>query len=321
MPKDRIDNEKKDSVANGTESNNSESGDRKDLPRVWYIGLIVLSIISLLGIVTVFLLALIVPSEIELEIKKAGMTVTIIGGVGLFLVLLRMYLNAYTIIVKLLLTILGAWVIVASSITLYDFSKYDFSGEIFSITALRKEKDYDSFRKYLYPRVPSSVSSDYHLKARNSRSLLYGWLGERRRAILALEIIGTNGTVPLINALNHADLNVRESAIWALGEIEDPIAVKPLLKLTQDSNHNIRAGAAESLGKIKGPIAVEALIKALDDPDSCVREAAISALLALKDKNNEALKALEKIGMGHIPDILGPGLNRNKERASHNHTP
>ena len=58
-------------------------------------------------------------------------------------------------------------------------------------------------------------------------------------------------TMPLIEAMSDADIEVRRSAVHALGELEDPRAVEALmLALRKDSDTQVRETAAWALARI-----------------------------------------------------------------------
>ena len=81
-----------------------------------------------------------------------------------------------------------------------------------------------------------------------------------------------------VKALSRALLNdespeVRRTAAWALGEIEDREATPALSRaLRTDAVADVRRMSAWAMGEIEDPASVEALSDALDDPDNEVRE-------------------------------------------------
>ncbi len=104
----------------------------------------------------------------------------------------------------------------------------------------------------------------------------------RECAAAALARIGAPSVEPLLGLLGAADLNTRENAIWALGEIKDPKAIAPLGNLLKDRAMMIRARAAESLGQIKAGVPTAPLLEALKDEKPLVRVKAIESLAALR---------------------------------------
>lgn len=77
----------------------TDSSDARD---AWYKALAVLAAIAAFGLITMFLLVRIMPSEVEVVIERAGTTVTIVGGLGFFLVLFRMFFGAWKMSVSVL---------------------------------------------------------------------------------------------------------------------------------------------------------------------------------------------------------------------------
>jgi HEAT repeat protein len=88
---------------------------------------------------------------------------------------------------------------------------------------------------------------------------------------------------PLCIALKDKSADVREKAVLALGQIEDPRAVEPLSIALRDPEHVVTVLAGKALGQIGKP-AVEVLIAALRDPSSDVRMNAAQALGEIKDE-------------------------------------
>lgn len=82
----------------------------------------------------------------------------------------------------------------------------------------------------------------------------------------------------LARRLGDAHAEVRERTAWALGEIEEPIAVEPLGRALNDGDARVRMRAAWALGEIEHASAVTALVSALADADAAVREKAVWAL-------------------------------------------
>lgn len=103
----------------------------------------------------------------------------------------------------------------------------------------------------------------------------------RRRAALALGRIGhPKALPPLLRLLRlDPDLDVRQMAVFALGEIEDratleasgwdsdPQAYAALIEALRDTSATVRTRAAEALGKMGNPGAVPALLEAMPRPE------------------------------------------------------
>jgi hypothetical protein len=60
------------------------------------------------------------------------------------------------------------------------------------------------------------------------------------------------GIEVLIGMLKQADSYERCRAVWSLGDLKDPRAIKPLEELSSDPEAGVRAAAAEALKKIRG---------------------------------------------------------------------
>jgi HEAT repeat protein len=85
-------------------------------------------------------------------------------------------------------------------------------------------------------------------------------------------------------ASKDQDPGIRQSAIQALGQIEDPRAVDPVIDALNDTDQNVRVAAIRSLGKMRNPRVVEPLIAALRDRREIIR---IEATWALKKNTGE----------------------------------
>jgi HEAT repeat protein len=93
----------------------------------------------------------------------------------------------------------------------------------------------------------------------------------------------------VLKALNSPDDEVREEAVRALGELNDPRAVDPLILMLKDENRYIRREAAKSLGRIGDPRAIPPLINALKDDDRYGRDGAAEGLGDMGEKAVPAL--------------------------------
>ena len=67
----------------------------------------------------------------------------------------------------------------------------------------------------------------------------------------------------LIKLLRSPEPDVRASAVWALGEIEDTRATEPLIPMLKDPSPVVQVTAAEALGQIEDKRAVQALLPLL----------------------------------------------------------
>jgi len=86
----------------------------------------------------------------------------------------------------------------------------------------------------------------------------------------------------LIKALKHEDVNVRQAASQALGEIRDVSALEPLVETLKDRVPVVRAAAVQALGEIGDAHVLAHLIEALNDI-AIVRAAAAQALGKIGD--------------------------------------
>ena len=102
----------------------------------------------------------------------------------------------------------------------------------------------------------------------------------RRQAAAALEVLADQCAVlPLIDALNDEDKDVRGNVARALGRIGGARAVEPLIALVADPSPEVRYLVVLSLWRIGDQRAIEPLIPLLHDVDSLVRYYAAQALI------------------------------------------
>lgn len=107
----------------------------------------------------------------------------------------------------------------------------------------------------------------------------------REHALMALgQLKDRRATPALIAALGDASPDIRGSAAAALGELRDPAAVAPLMAALKDAAPEVREQAACALGELRDARSVEPLIAAVADADADVREQAIVALGQLRDR-------------------------------------
>ena len=83
----------------------------------------------------------------------------------------------------------------------------------------------------------------------------------------------------LIGQLTSEDLEIRRSAVVALGRIGDSTATAALVETLEDESLSI--DAANALGQIGDARAVEGLVNLIGNPDASARQAAVSALNSL----------------------------------------
>ncbi len=110
------------------------------------------------------------------------------------------------------------------------------------------------------------------------------------QAAIALASMGSPAFVPLTNALDDADPNVRRNAAWAIGELtnmsrgERGSAVPRLVSLLDERDPWLRIAAAQALGELRDPRGFEKLIASLGDSEWLVRDRVAWALSEMKDK-------------------------------------
>src|SRR6185369_17104612 len=95
--------------------------------------------------------------------------------------------------------------------------------------------------------------------------------------------------VPALGAAIRGDQEerVRETAVWALGAIEDRSSMDILAAATGDRNPNVRGTAAWAIGQLEGEgtPAPAGLLRLLRDENADVRLKAAWALGQLEDRN------------------------------------
>jgi HEAT repeat protein len=109
--------------------------------------------------------------------------------------------------------------------------------------------------------------------------------------IAGLAKIGRSSVGKLRHALQHPNPNVRMSAISALGETNNPLAVEYLVRFLDSPNVEDRLSAIEALGKLRATSATEKIIASLQDNSPAVRETGVRVLVQMNEIR--ALPALE----------------------------
>jgi HEAT repeat protein len=97
----------------------------------------------------------------------------------------------------------------------------------------------------------------------------------------ALVIIGEPARDRLIFILQNGHVHRREDAAFVLGQMGDPVAVKPLCIAMHNPDPLLRMIVVEALGKIGDPSALDTVRRALGDPERCVADAARRAFKKL----------------------------------------
>ena len=108
---------------------------------------------------------------------------------------------------------------------------------------------------------------------------LMGRSNLRNEVIEALVRHGSTTVELLIAQLEAEDLEVRRSAVVALGRIGDSTATPALVKTL--SEESLAIEAANALARIGDPRAVDELLKLIGNEDASTRQAAVSALNSL----------------------------------------
>ncbi|HEX7177849.1 MAG TPA: HEAT repeat domain-containing protein [Pyrinomonadaceae bacterium] len=109
---------------------------------------------------------------------------------------------------------------------------------------------------------------------------LLGRAGARGEVVEALVRHGSRVTDLLIEQLGSEDLEIRKSAVVALGRIGDARATPALLEALEEDPELV-IPAADALAKIGDPRAFDGLLALVGDPHAAVRQAAVGALNSL----------------------------------------
>ncbi|MEQ9548065.1 MAG: HEAT repeat domain-containing protein [Coleofasciculus sp. G3-WIS-01] len=101
----------------------------------------------------------------------------------------------------------------------------------------------------------------------------------RESAVYALGDIGSQRAIHgLLKLVKDSDYFVPRIAVYALGKIGSQRAIPALLKFVEHSDYSVRISAADSLGKIGSERAISGLLKLVEDSDSDVCWRAADAL-------------------------------------------
>jgi HEAT repeat protein len=105
----------------------------------------------------------------------------------------------------------------------------------------------------------------------------------RHAAQAALEELGEEAVLPLLELAESGDWHARRNAAQVLGWIGSRTATEVLVETLHDSSPQVRSEAAWALGQIGDPGSRSALRKlSTNDPSVTVRQSAQSALAAIK---------------------------------------
>ena len=113
----------------------------------------------------------------------------------------------------------------------------------------------------------------------------------RAAAVAALQSMGKEAVIYLIQVLNDPYPAVRVAAAEALGQIGDADAVDPLIQATHDEREDVRIAAASALARIGDRKSIQPLIRLFADRYHGVRVAAADAVAVF---GRAALEALEE---------------------------
>jgi HEAT repeat protein len=90
------------------------------------------------------------------------------------------------------------------------------------------------------------------------------------------------------NLIKNLDSNYRDlrmSAIWTLGKVNDPRALDALISALKHEDLGVRIAAADALGDKKDPEAIDPLIAGLKENEETVSEAFVKALANITGKD------------------------------------
>jgi len=106
----------------------------------------------------------------------------------------------------------------------------------------------------------------------------------RQRAVWVLGEIGNSEASPaLLEMMSDEDMDIRRSVIEALGKVKAKDAVEPLITILKDEKQaSIKEWVIEALGNIGDPKAVEALAECLNAKEEGVQRSTIQALSKIK---------------------------------------
>ncbi len=112
----------------------------------------------------------------------------------------------------------------------------------------------------------------------------------------------------LLETLSRGDTELRCSAAFILGEMQELVPIEPLLLATRDQQEDVRVAALRALDSVRERIPTEQLLVLLDDPSSSVRRAAFD-LLGARAPVESVLSALRDPDMRAdfwIGDLAAP---------------
>lgn len=120
---------------------------------------------------------------------------------------------------------------------------------------------------------------------------LYQDHGRRDEAAVAIKQIGTRALPTLVQHLQHEDVRLRCSAVWAMGELASRAGVPGLVLALQDEDPHVVSGAIQALSYIHDPASFPALVTMLTHADQKVRDDAFEALQWARESALDAIIA------------------------------
>jgi hypothetical protein len=172
--------------------------------------------------------------------------------------------------------------------------KYPYDGEYDvrreSAFALGKIRD-----RRAVPALIACLERDTDGHVRAAAAIALGQLNDRQAAVPLLKalddtggagapasqalksILGDEYTIFVLNATNDTDPEIRASAVFELGEIDQPGVVAPLIRLLEDRYTNVRVQAVNAMRKTSGA-SVNAALGEIDPTDRRRAEALLRRL-------------------------------------------
>lgn len=140
----------------------------------------------------------------------------------------------------------------------------------------------------------------------------------RQKAVFALgELQTDDGYKTLLEMLKDKAPEVRKTAVEALAKFKKTEALKELGKLYEDEDVSVRREAVDTIAKIGGPDAVELLIPALANSDFAVKKTAIVKLGEMKARKAAPdIIPLLKADNASIREVAAIALGNIRERAA-----
>lgn len=206
-----------------------------------------------------------------------------------------------------------------------------------ALTTAREVGDYYAEMEILKQLIELYKHSNDYAKAVECFIGLYKLTEPAARQSLKLFDANDTLVIPyILDSLKSADAEMRECAVWILGEVKARQAVLELIKILKDKNEHtdIRIAAAEALGEIFDNQAIPHLIEVMKDKNPVIRKAVIRALNAwgwwldrkavkslreaLKDENEDVRhEAAFTLGWMGDPEAIKPLIEILKSDSAH----